>query len=362
MRTDTAPEWNGVPEIVASGTPYEIGLKHGSLVPARIAISIKNYQRFFLETAKTNWEESKNRAEAYLPSLKQNEPDLVEEMQGIADGAGVYFLDVLALNLRSEIALTNFTDGCTSVAKRDAGTSATYLAQNWDWMGEASEATCFFDIRKNGKPRLRMTGEAGLVGKFGFNDAGVGICMNAIRSSFDDKHCLPVHLAVRRVLECRSFDEAFDMLTTKGVASCINLMIADRSGKMATIECTPKGLAPIYPEPRTETVYHTNHLWSPNLPKGVRDFPAANSFSRLERMRELSMSTGGDANFTCIRMWLSDEKGAPESICRIRNPNPVGIERMETLATAIFDLQALQGEVSFGLPNLSPPVRTINMD
>jgi hypothetical protein len=44
-------------------------------------------------------------AATYLPALEQNEPDLVEEMKGIAAGAGDDFLDMLALNLRS------FVDG-----------------------------------------------------------------------------------------------------------------------------------------------------------------------------------------------------------------------------------------------------------
>lgn len=77
----------------------------------------------------------------------------------------------------------------------------------------------FFDIRKTGKPRIRLIGEAGILAKFGFNDAGVDLCMNAIRCGTVDKTRLPVHLAMRRVLECESFDKAFAMLTSKGMAS-----------------------------------------------------------------------------------------------------------------------------------------------
>ncbi|TPX09746.1 uncharacterized protein E0L32_009085 [Thyridium curvatum] len=360
LPADSVPLWEGVPEVVAKGSAWDIGFQHGSSIPNRIAVCIENYKKLFLETAEADWTESKARAESYLPALEQNEPDLVEEMRGIAAGSKRDFLDILALNLRSEISLTNYSDGCTSIVSTGATDGEVYIAQNWDWVGEAGKSTCFFDIHKTGKPRIRIMGEAGIVCKFGFNDAGVGICMNAIRSGTVSKTQLPVHLAMRRVLECRSFDEAFEMLTKKGLASCVNLMIADKSGKLATIECTPKGLAPIYPAPGCTATYHTNHLWSPNVPIGIKDHPSQNSFSRLERIKELS--DGQAVSVDSIRTWLSDEKGTPVSICRSTPPGTKGIERMETLSTVIMDLKNLRAEVSFGKPSLSPPVRVIAME
>jgi isopenicillin-N N-acyltransferase-like protein len=204
-----------------------------------------------------------------------------------------------------------------------------------------------------------MMGEAGILAKFGVNDAGVGICMNAIRCGTVSKAQLPVHLAMRRVLECGSFDEAFAMLVKKGIASCVNFVIGDSGGKIATIECTPKGLAPIFPEPGSSTTFHTNHLWSKDVPAGIKDHPSRNSFSRLERIKTLTK--GEKASVSKIRAWLSDEEGTPVSICRSTPPGTKGIERMETLSTVIIDLRALKVDVSFGKPSLSPPVRTLSI-
>ncbi|ETN39775.1 uncharacterized protein HMPREF1541_06001 [Cyphellophora europaea CBS 101466] len=357
---DSAPLWNGVPQLTLSGTAWEIGLSHGRQIPNRIKTCIANYERLFLETAEADWPESVARAKQYLPALEQNEPELVEEMKGIAAGAGVDLGDILALNLRSEISLTNYSDGCTSIVTKTSSGDKTFVAQNWDWVGEAGLSTAFFDIQKPGLPRIRMLGEAGIVAKFGFNDAGVGICMNAIRCGTVNRNALPVHLAMRRVLECRSFDEAYALLSKRGVASCVNFAIADRSGKFATIECTPKGLAPIHPESGALATFHTNHIWSPNVPDGIRDHPSKNSFSRLDRIRELS--AGEEPSVAKIRKWLSDEQGTPVSICRSTPPGAKGIERMETLATVIIDLHNSKAEVSLGRPSLSPPVLTLSMD
>lgn len=358
---DPAPHWNGVPEVVASGSPFEIGLSHGSQIPNRIRTCIANYKALFLETAQADWPESKARALAFLPALEKNEPDLVEEMKGIAAGAGegVEFLDILSLNLRSEIALTNYTDGCTSLATYNAARSEVFVTQNWDWVGEASTSTAMFDIRKTGKPRVRMFGEAGILAKFGVNEAGVGICMNAILCGTVAKDQLPVHIAMRRVLECSSFDEATEMLSKKGMASCTNFVIGDATGKVATVECTPKGLAPIYPEDGAWTTWHTNHLWSPNVPVGIKDHPSKNSFSRLERIKVLSKNP--EATPEKIRVWLSDEEGTPVSICRSTPSKAVGTERMETLATVIIDLPKRKMELSLGKPCLNPPVRTMTI-
>lgn len=356
---DSAPLWNGVPQVTLTGSAWEIGLAHGSQIPNRIRTCIENYERLFLETAEADWPESVARAKQYLPALEQNEPDLVEEMKGIAAGAGVDLGDILALNLRSEISLTNYSDGCTSIVTKDTSGGNTFVAQNWDWVGEAGLSTAFFDIRKPGLPRIQMLGEAGIVAKFGFNDAGVGVCMNAIRCGTVNRNALPVHLAMRRILECKSFDEAYAMLEKKGVASCVNLAIADSTGKLATIECTPKGLAPIYPEPGTLGTFHTNHLWSPRVPEGIRDHPSKNSFTRLDRIKELS--TGETPSVSKIRQWLSDEQGTPTSICRSTPPGTKGIERMETLATIIVDLKNRNAEVTLGKPSLLPPVLTLSM-
>lgn len=343
--------------MTASGSARDIGLAHGRQIPNRIRICIANYKRLFLETAEADWPTSRGRALEYVPSLESQEPDLVEEMHGIAEGAGVDFEDILTLNLRSEICLTNFTDGCTSLVIRSTDASDVFVAQNWDWVGEAGDSTAFFDIRKDGKPRVLMLGEAGIVAKFGFNDAGVGICMNAIRCGSVNKNALPVHLAMRRVLECSTFQEALEMLEKKGVASCVNFAIADRAGRLATIECTPKGLAPILPGTGTNVTFHTNHLWSPDVPKGIRDHPSKNSFSRLERIKGLSV--GQEPSSAKIREWLSDEEGTPVSICRSTPPGTTGVERMETLATIIIDLRKSTAEVSLGKPSLSPPIKKL---
>ena len=70
----------------------------------------------------------------YQPYLQTSWPQYLDEMHGVAEGAGVAFDDILALNVRTEIAFGAFNDGCTAISWR--GTHTSILAQNWDWYTE----------------------------------------------------------------------------------------------------------------------------------------------------------------------------------------------------------------------------------
>ncbi len=49
---------------------------------------------------------------------------------GVAAGSGRSILDIIALNVRTEIAFGRFSDGCTSLAWHTE--KRAYLGQNWD--------------------------------------------------------------------------------------------------------------------------------------------------------------------------------------------------------------------------------------
>jgi len=63
-------------------------------------------------------------------TIRQHWPDYLEEMRGIADGAGKTLADIIALNVRTEINFGLFSDGCTALSWLHK--DASILAQNWD--------------------------------------------------------------------------------------------------------------------------------------------------------------------------------------------------------------------------------------
>jgi isopenicillin-N N-acyltransferase-like protein len=118
-------------EVLCTGTPHQVGLQHGGAAKAHIGRAMKFYQNLFEEKCKMDWPEVKVFALKYQPYLETSWPQYIDEMRGVAEGAGVTYEDILALNVRTEIAFGAFNDGCTALSWKGAGTSI--LAQNWDW-------------------------------------------------------------------------------------------------------------------------------------------------------------------------------------------------------------------------------------
>ncbi|KUL84860.1 hypothetical protein ZTR_08256 [Talaromyces verruculosus] len=253
---------------------YELGLQHGQQAKEQIYTNIKTYITFFQETSgMKTWEEAKERSKIFVPTLKELYPETLEEMRGIAEGARLDMGDILALNVRSEIGLTNYpntpkeeppaiTDGCTSIVQRSQDGSTVVLAQNWDWLEQLHDGM--------------FMNEAGLVGKIGVNSHGVGICMNALRCGALSTDRLPTHVMCRRVLGyAKTFEEAVAMLDQYGCACAFNLAVADVQGKFATVEITPNGLSVIKPLSEDDYtkvpgkgpnfVAHTNHVMTPPM-------------------------------------------------------------------------------------------------
>src|SRR5690625_4620801 len=215
-----------------SGTPFEIGRQHGEQAKEEIHISLNSYEKLFYEWGKFAWKDAAEQAKQYIDYIDRVDETFLEEIDGIAKGAGVDFSDILILNARSEIALTmpNTLGGCTSVAALPPFAEQTFLAQNWDWRSAQYDATVGMRIEQKGRPVIQMITEAGIIGKIGFNDAGLGVCLNAIRATLA-KEYLPLHFGLRLVLNSENIDEAAELVAENKIASAANFLLAQDHGK-----------------------------------------------------------------------------------------------------------------------------------
>ncbi|KAK3076489.1 hypothetical protein LTS18_012871, partial [Coniosporium uncinatum] len=215
-------------EIHCSGTPYEIGLKHGQEAKTPIFRCIEFYAQQFKTSAKLDWPQVQHTALEFEPVIKRKWPAYLEEIRGIAEGSGRALSDILAINVRTEITFGLFSDGCTALSWVNDHNS--FLAQNWDWMEQQKANLVMLSIQQAGKPHIKMITEAGLIGKIGLNSSGVGVCLNAIRAKGMDPTKIPCHLGLRLVLESPSKEEAVRQLEKVGVASSCHMLIADATG------------------------------------------------------------------------------------------------------------------------------------
>src|SRR4051812_8858074 len=90
------------PLIEISGSPRERGRQYGAAARERILHSVATYARLFAYCGMT-WGEAELRALRYRDPIAATSPDLLEEIDGIAEGAGLTKGEILALNARTEI-------------------------------------------------------------------------------------------------------------------------------------------------------------------------------------------------------------------------------------------------------------------
>ncbi|KAL7929712.1 AAT domain-containing protein [Trichoderma chlorosporum] len=339
-------------EITCSGSPYEIGYQHGRHASHLVRGSLSFYEGYFLEKNKMSWSQVLTSAEKFMPFLQAAVPDLVDEMKGVADGVGVPFLSILALNCRSEISMGLMDDGCTSVAWKTDQFSVA--GQNWDWSNGQKRHLILLHIKPSdsvsSKPTISQITEAGIIGKIGINSAGVGVFLNAIRAKGVNFNALPVHLALRTALESASRLEAIARLSSAGFATAGHIMIADSTGT-TSLEFSTLDVAQL--EMFEGRIAHTNHFLAKHHESVVEATIFPDSFSRMERITELMSSeyTHSTQNLEqdsmkMVQFWLKDEDGLPMAI----NRHDASEDGTSTLFSIVVDLNKGTGIVNLGRP------------
>lgn len=330
--------------LTLSGSPYDIGRSHGAQGKKEVNRSLKTYEVLFHGYTGLSWNEVCEKALLHHDAIMAFRPEYLEEMQGIADGAGVRFEDILTLNARSEIALTSTPDGCTSFAFQKG--KQTWLGQNWDWKESQINALLEVQIEQEEKPTIRMITEGGIIGKIGMNSAGLGVCLNALLTrTWQPK--VPIHLGLRAVLDAHTFEEATEKIEGN-MASPAHFLIAAGDGKMAGMEVSPVQTAAIRPE--NGMVVHTNHICDPRLQEEVPDFPILDSVPRLNRIQDLIGGLGDTPRKEALFDILSDHHGSPDSICRHVNINDPEHMQMETVFSIVMNLTNHTFDYRLGQP------------
>lgn len=314
----------------------------------------------FKETARMEWDSVRELAiSSYEPAIRQKWPDYLEEMQGrslpisrripsltvfsgVADGAGVQLSDIIACNVRTEIAFGLFSDGCTALSWRSD--NASWLCQNWDWQEAQKKNLVILTIDQQPKPTIKMVTEAGIIGKIGLNSAGVGVCLNAIRIKGMDPTKLPCHLGLRMVLDSTTREEAVQSLEKYGIASACHMLIADKTGGIG-LEWSYKDVQKCTMNASNQ-VFHSNHYILKHPGVGQDTNWLADSSFRVRHIEELANKIQGEPTKDQLFDIFKDETNYPGAICRAQKKPSTSA----SLFNIIMDLEAKRADVSLGRP------------
>ncbi len=353
---------NGIPVVISRGTPYEIGYNHGKSHPGRVHKSFEYNLKSCLERGDVSREELYRIAVGYMKPVEAYNRDYIEEVQGIADGAGMRLEDIMLLNTRTELQKLFWNrrdkngefqylkavegmEACTSIAvtgERTA-TGATYVGQNWDNFAWAEECLIYHIIRQQGgKPSIAYCGEAGIITRSGLNSCGIGDGVNSLSTNAPvNFEGVPLQFLLRGVLDSRNLGEAIDALNGGRNAAVNNILIAYRDNEAVDVEMDTGCCGILYPEDGILT--HANHYVCPGHPvRPYLDVYKGNSFVRHNRSRKLLNAVKGKISIEDIQNVFADHGNAPQSICRHGDETLPKEKQSETVMSFISNLTTLE--------------------
>jgi len=335
------------PVIEVSGGAFERGRTHGEQARGRIERSLANYARLFAFNG-LSWEAAQRQGAGYREVIGKFDAALLEEIEGIARGAGRRADELLALNARTEILPPAFlakadAGECTAIAVSPSASASggTLLAQNWDWVGAQREALILLRVcegaGQDAAPACLTLTEAGMLAKIGLNALGLGVCLNILRSKFDGAHAgVPVHVLLRALLKRADVRDAVAFESALAFGGSSNVLCADRGGESASLEFSPRGLRVVRGD--GATLCHTNHFVHPEA-AGWQAEVASNlsTIPRLERARQHA-SSRATHGIEDLKRLLRDESAGLLSICRTPDASLPPEAQIESVASVIMEL------------------------
>ncbi len=217
------------------GSHYEMGVKRGKIFNrGKISFPLQ-LDDFQLEHGKQS-----------EIILRKFFPEVCEEVRGVSDTLGIDYLHFVSWMLCMGCCMYNLEEnipvevrGCTAFAYSKGG--RVIYGRNNDlppYLRNGSKSEIY--TPENGN-RFNITTSSFINGEEGLNEHGLAVAMTfvmtdlkKIRAGFNS--CF----IVRYLLEkADSTYQAISLLMDLPIASNCNILLADKTGKMAVVECTP---------------------------------------------------------------------------------------------------------------------------
>ncbi|HEY2053053.1 MAG TPA: C45 family peptidase [Solirubrobacterales bacterium] len=353
------------PIVEIEGGARERGRQYGEAARERIGRSVEAYEGVFGHYTGWSTAQVREEAERFRAPIVEFDAKYMEEIGGIAEGAGVDESDILAMNVRTEIMfsaearrLAGPPAECSAFAVSPSRSGGGLLiGQNWDWLEHAAETTVVLRVRQDDGPAFVTVVEAGLLAKVGMNDAGLGIATNMLVSDSDAGGSgVPYHVLLRALHGAPSLPAALLTLKRGRRSSSANYLLA-YDDVAVDIEAFPGGHADMYLDyPDDGLLLHFNHYCTAeHRPHDLSMLVAPSSPFRQVRAEELIGAAAGPLDRHFWERLLADHSMFPEGICHHPEPtvtNPP--ERAATVTAVLMEPSAGRMWLASGYPCEAP--------
>jgi isopenicillin-N N-acyltransferase-like protein len=250
--------------VLMEGPPYVRGAAYGETLRAEIRELVGQWEaalarntgvpsggfitRFLAQTS-------------YLSAIERHAPDLIEEVKGIAGGSGISFDTMFVFQLLDELILNaKYVAGhCSCIGVDKTKTKPALLGQNWDIESYVHGFQTVLHVKEwNSEMESLVFTYAGMIGAFGVNNGGIGVCVNSMPILSPARSGLPVAYVVRAILQRSTSEAAVRFVQDVPHASPQNYLIGD-SQKITDLECSAGKVLQYLAPQGSGVVFHTNH-------------------------------------------------------------------------------------------------------
>lgn len=288
------------PFLEAIGTPSDIGRTIGQTFRRKIQNSVE-----FRKATIPNYDKYLEQTKPYFEITNNYFPHLISELDSMATAAGVSLEDLFFINNREVYDSMEVIDHCTIAVS--FGKNGSVVGHNEDWSISALDDLYILKATIGETTFLGLQYFEALGVSATMNNWGLVQCINDL--SAGSQIGVPKNFIARAVLECKSLDEAEDLIRKTPCASGFNHVLV-QNDEVRNIEISGNLIAveKVYGQPYV----HTNHFLSPvmiNQPQIV----SPSSHPRFERAREIVKYDMTREDMIAL---LSDKKNTEFPICR----------------------------------------------
>lgn len=318
--------------IETRGTHYEVGHQIG--VAARDSLCAMHAET--RADYGKRWNSLLRASAPFLAATQKHLPNVVEELRGCADGAGIPFDDLFLMSVEELLyeevrggtsprpspskgeGERERSKGCSDLAAAPPATrdGHVWLAHNND-LGASSMPHLFVTrFCVNGEPEILAVTVGGLFISIGMNNAGICLTGNQLNAN-DSRVGVPRLLIVRDILAQTNLDNALASALLPERASSYNNIISSSDERIVNAEGSATSVALSWSFEHGGALAHTNHYLDENmLPFEADAQNIAMSASRCARAFDYARKYRGQIDFDVCARFVRDHVYAPWSVCK----------------------------------------------
>ena len=295
-------------------------------------------------------------AQRYLEHARRAVPQLVEELEGLAEGSGVPFAELLVPNCGEEFTSTEPVEGDHRTLApggrrrgvRPAGDHCTAVAvvigerhiigHNMDWYTIDAPNNVLFDVTVPDGTRFLTIAGAPYLPMLAMNSHGIGNVSNSVYST-DNRVAIPNVFVRRWSIEAASLEEARRRALVEPRARGTNNFFADTSGRLWDVETSATAHAEADHSPRGYMA-HTNHYALGGMApyEGSQYGESRIRLATAERALAEGVARGDDPIDLVARVLRSHDPAPAECICGHPSEDDPPVEQGMTVGSMICDL------------------------